>query len=43
MFYTADRSKAVLLVWFSVFACFGVSFCAVFGFCVCVLWLGLGG
>ena len=29
-----DRFKAVLLIWFSVFACFGVSFCTVFIFCV---------
>ena len=27
IFYITDRSKAVLLIWFSVFACFGVSFC----------------
>ena len=26
IFYITDRSKAVLLIWFSVFACFGVSF-----------------
>ena len=24
-----DRSKAVLLIWFYVFVCFGVSFCTV--------------
>ena len=29
-----DRSKAVLFVWFSLFSCFGVSFCTVFTFCV---------
>ena len=29
-----DRSKVVLLVWFSVFACFGVCFCIVFTFYV---------
>ena len=29
-----DRSKAVLLIWFSVFACFGVGFCTVFTLCV---------
>ena len=34
MFYITDRSKAVLLIWFSVFACFGVSFCTVFTFYV---------
>ena len=34
IFYITDRSKAVLLIWFSVFACFGVSFCTVFTLCV---------
>ena len=29
-----DRSKAVLLIWFCVFACFDVSFCTVFTYCV---------
>ena len=29
-----DRSKAVFRIWFSVFPCFDVSFCAVFTFCV---------
>ena len=33
-FYISGRSKAVLLVWFSVFACFGVIFCTVFTFFV---------
>ena len=28
-FYITDRSKAVHLIWFSVFACFGVSFCGI--------------
>ena len=28
-----DRFKAALLIWFSVFACFRVSFCTVFTFC----------
>ena len=36
MFYITDRSKAVLLIWFSVFACFSVSFCTVFTFCVSI-------
>ena len=30
IFYTTDRSKAVILICFSLFACFGVSFCTVF-------------
>ena len=29
IFYNTDRSKAVLLIWVSVFACFGVS-CVLF-------------
>ena len=28
--YITDRSKAVLQIWFSVFACFGVGFCTIF-------------
>ena len=32
--YITDRSKPVLLIWLSVFADFGVSFCTVFTFCV---------
>ena len=34
IFHITDRSDVVLLIWFSVFACFGVSFCTVFSFCV---------
>ena len=34
IFYITDCSKAVLLIWFSVFACFRVLFCTVFTFCV---------
>ena len=34
IFYITDRSKAVLLIWFSVLASFGVSFCTVFTFYV---------
>ena len=34
IFYITDRSKAVFLIWSSVFACFGVRFCTVFAFCV---------
>ena len=34
IFYKTDRPKAVLLIWFSGFASFGVSFCTVFNFCV---------
>ena len=30
------RSKAALLIWLSDFACFGVSFCTVFTFNVCI-------
>ena len=30
VFYITDCSKAGLLIWFPVFACFGVSFCTVF-------------
>ena len=30
--YITDRTKAVLLTWFSVFSCFGVSFYTVFTF-----------
>ena len=30
--YITERSKAILLIWLSVFACFGVSFCTVFTF-----------
>ena len=37
IFYITVRSKAVLLIWFSVFACFGVSSCTVF-----TIKLGLG-
>ena len=33
IFYITDPSKALLLIWFSVFDCFGVSFCTVFSFC----------
>ena len=36
VFYIIDRSKAVLLIWYSVFACFCVSFCTVFSFCASV-------
>ena len=32
--YITDHSKAALLIWLSVFACFGGSFCTVFTFCV---------
>ena len=38
IFYITDRSKAVLLIWFYVFACFqcfGVSFCT-FSSSVCL-------
>ena len=34
IYYITDRSKAVLLIWFSVFDCFGVSFCTVFTYFV---------
>ena len=34
IFHIPDRFKAVLLIWFSVFACFGVRFGIVFTFCV---------
>ena len=34
LMYITDHSKAVLPICFSVFACFGVSFCTVFTFCV---------
>ena len=34
VFIISDRSKAVLLISSSVFACFGVSFCTVYTFCV---------
>ena len=34
LFDITDRSKAVLLIWLSVFACFGVSFCTCFTFYV---------
>ena len=34
IFYITDHSKAVLLIWFSVLACFGVSYCTVFTFFV---------
>ena len=39
IFYITDRYKAVLLIWFSVFACFGVGFSTVFTFCVSRLYL----
>ena len=34
VFYITDRSKAVVLVWFSVIACFGISVCSGFNFYV---------
>ena len=34
IFYIPGRSKSVLLIWFSVFAFFGVNLCTVFTFCV---------
>ena len=34
IFYIADRSKAVILIWFSVFACFSITLCSVFTICV---------
>ena len=34
MYKTFYFSRLVLLFWFSVFVCFGVSFCTVFTFCV---------
>ena len=34
IFHITDHSEAVLLIWFSVLACFGISFCTVFTFCV---------
>ena len=34
LFYINDRSRSVLLIWFYVFACIGVSFCTVFIFFV---------
>ena len=33
LFYITDHSKAVLLICFSLFACFGISFCTYFTFC----------
>ena len=37
IFYITDRSKAVLQISFSVFACFAVSFCTVLlSFSVCL-------
>ena len=34
VFYITDCTNVVLLIWFSVFACFGVSPYTVFTFCV---------
>ena len=31
--YITDRSKVVILIWFSVFTCFGVSFYTAVTFC----------
>ena len=30
LYFITERSNAVFLIWFSAFACFGVSFCPVF-------------
>ena len=38
VFSITERSNAILLIWLYVFACFGVSFCAVFN-CVSRLYL----
>ena len=41
--YIADRSKAVLLIWFSVCSCSRISFCAVLpSVCVDNIQLGIG-
>ena len=41
--YITDRSKAVLLIWFSVFSCSRISFCAVLpSVCVDNIQLGIG-
>ena len=34
MFRNSDHSKAVLLIWLSVYVCFGVGYCTVFIFCL---------
>ena len=37
------KFRAILLIWFSVFACFGVRFCPVSpSVCLYVIYLGLG-
>ena len=43
VFYITDRSEAVLLIWFSVFGGFGVSFCTVLpSVCLDDIKLGFG-
>ena len=39
VFYITDRSKAILLILFSVIACFGVSFGIIFTFYVSIRYL----